>query len=110
MGAERWGWGLEQKATKTTKNRIAMKRQKTARKETNYEIQCLAVRSRGAGHLLFRAEPGHMEVMSSFRPSSRRADFVSSSFCFDTPPSGDTSTFTVSFRPRAEANLVSTLV
>ena len=42
---------------------------------------------------------------SSFRPSSRSADFVSSSFCFETPPSGDTSTFNVSLKLLAEANL-----
>lgn len=54
--------------------------------------------------VVYRAET------SSFKPSSRSADFVSSSFCFDTPPSGLASTFNVSFRPCADANFESTFV
>ena len=52
----------------------------------------------------------YIEPRSSFSPSSRNADLVSSTFCLEIPPSGLTSTLSFNFNPLAAANLDSTLV
>ena len=52
----------------------------------------------------------YCELMSSGRPSSRRAALVSSIFCLEMPPSGATSTVSFNFSPLAAANLDRTAV
>jgi|SRR5437773_3109953 len=44
-------------------------------------------------------DPNHSSLTSSFSPNSLNAPLVSSTFCFETPSCGATSTLTVTFNP-----------
>ncbi len=72
-------------------------------------MQRLRLVSTGSHELAEISRP-YLSSSSSFKPSSRKAPFVSSRVCFERPSGGLTSIWIVSFKPDAPANRESTLV